>query len=403
MASTDGTDSTAQVLTAAAAAAEATTDDIRPFEWLTSPASLACLIEEYVLRRIRPRRQRRNANSDGSASHPFQLQALHVGCGSSTVGEFLIETLGFSKVVNVDCDEETMQRMEERWNNKVCRTIPESSHRIADDRLLPQQEQSRMEFVTLDFTKDHLPETYNNMFDLILDKSTLDCTLCSDTATAALLVECYRTLRADNGVYMVISFHELDLLLPLLQELPGAQWNVTHSTMERQVEDILASTDNVATPAKDMTKPATKAVSNHDIKPLNVLIARRYNNNDDDHDDDVSSTLDFDSVYQHVHRVNDRWFQKQQPLLTKERIEELRQAFGGVPTTTMESATHDKSKKYSLEEAFPLLFTDAEREHLTFEHFMEDWAAFVETKQGGLGDDKTITFEVAIDFLREMQ
>ena len=93
-----------------------------------------------------------------------------------------------------------------------------------------------MEFLTLDFTKESLPEHYNNSFDLVLDKSTLDCTLCSDIATASLLLEVYRTLKEDGGVYIVVSFHELDLLLPLLRDLPGALWDVECTTMERQVE-----------------------------------------------------------------------------------------------------------------------------------------------------------------------
>ncbi|KAG7349091.1 methyltransferase domain containing protein [Nitzschia inconspicua] len=367
---------------------------IQPFEWLTSPSSLLTLLQEHVLR------QQHTDENITLAQQQRPLQALHVGCGSSTVGEFLVQSVGFSKVINVDCDHDTMQRMEDRWNQRSLSIISSSD---ATDACLMS---SRMEFLTLDFTKEHLPDKYIDSFDLVLDKSTLDCTLCSDTATAALLVECYRTLRSDGGVYMVISFHELDLLLPLLQNLPGAQWTVTHTTMERQVEQFPMTSDpsrRGSTVKAQESFPSSEPSHNNNHnskKSLNVLIARRscvldgYGNNI------ATSTLDFDAVYSHVHRVNDRWFQEQQPLLTKLRIHELKEAFEKI--SDIESNNSTDGGGVSLEEAFPILFTEAEREHLTFDHFLEDWEAFVQTHEG-LGDGKTLTLETAIAFLTEMQ
>ncbi|KAG7337217.1 methyltransferase domain containing protein [Nitzschia inconspicua] len=368
---------------------------IQPFEWLTSPSSLLALLQEHVMRQ-----QQHTDDNITLSQQQRPLQALHVGCGSSTVGEFLVQSLGFSRVINVDCDHDTMQRMEDRWNQ---RALSITSSDAADACLMS----SRMEFLTLDFTKEHLPEKYNDSFDLVLDKSTLDCTLCSDTATAALLVECYRTLRSDGGVYMVISFHELDLLLPLLQDLPGAQWTVTHTTMERQVEQLPTTSDPSmsgstvkAQGSFPASEPSHNNNNNNNRKPLNVLIARRSCVFDGCGNNIATSTLDFDAVYSHVHRVNDRWFQEQQPLLTELRIHELKEAFEKVSDIERNDATEGGG--VSLKEAFPLLFTEAEREHLTFDHFLEDWEAFVQTHEG-LGDGNTLTLETAIAFLTEMQ
>jgi hypothetical protein len=130
------------------------------------------------------------------------------------------------------------------------------------------------------------------------------------------------------------------------------------------------------------------------------------------HRDDViaNSTLDFEAVYEHVHRVNDQWFRVQQPLLTPERIQELKGGFGGVILNDDDERHVDlnptKSKNIPLEKAYHLLFTEAEREHLTFDHFLEDWDAFVEMKGFSGNNDRgvrTMTFETAIDFLTEMQ
>ncbi|KAL3927536.1 MAG: hypothetical protein SGARI_005292, partial [Bacillariaceae sp.] len=252
--------------------------DIRPFEWLTSPASLEILIRQYVLNR----RHEEKSNADlvsqvttdaendvHDDASTQQLHALHVGCGSSTVGEFLVQDLGFAKVVNVDRDENIMTQMQRRWQETVI------EHNGKDDNVA-----SSMEFLTLDFTKQRLPEQYNDSFHLVLDKSTLDCTLCSDIATASLLLEVYRTLKQDGGVYLVISFHDLELLLPLLQDLPGAEWDVEHTTMARQVEQLhVNGGTNKSSPAAVVSPGAVVSDTDAPLtarKPLNVLICRRH-------------------------------------------------------------------------------------------------------------------------------
>ena len=50
---------------------------------------------------------------------------------------------------------------------------------------------------------------------------------------------------------------------------------------------------------------------------------------------------------------------------------------------------------------YKILFTEAEREHLTYEYFLEDWNAFVE-KRPNLARD-SMSFETSVAFLEEMQ
>jgi hypothetical protein len=328
-------------------------DTLRPFEWLTSPSSL-----QEVLATI----------PDGNK------QALHIGSGSSTVGEFLVEELSYNRVLDVDKDEETLQRMKQRWYEKCANTGVEAS---------------RLQHVIVDFTTSRIKSAEDASFSLVLDKSTLDCTLCSDNATAALLIEVYRCL-AVGGIYLLISFHEKDLLLPLLQDLPGAEWEVTCQTMARQVEKLEGVHSN-----KDISTINDDTQQLH--PPLNVLLARKGEGQE-------HHCLSMDDVREHVHRVNDVWFQQSHPLLTRQRQQELQMSF---------------AEPLPLQEAYQHLFTEAEREHLTYDLFLEDWQFFYkqweERQRDGLDENASsasvytsreslrISYEMALEFLTEMQ
>ena len=387
---------------------------IQPFEWLTSPESIGGLVRTQVLL------------PSGNGSHA--PRALHIGCGSSTVGEYLVQALRFGHVLNVDKDGETLGGMEARWNEMQRAAKQEENPQLA----------SAMEFRCLDYTTERLPEGCADSFDLVVDKSTLDCTLCSDcAATASFLMEIYRTLRRptcdpigdanddssngrNGGVYLVVSFHEIDLILPLVRDLPGANWTVTHTTMERQVECVATNargygsssnddeTDNFGTAASAETQAR---------KPLNVLIARRERGE--------PLELDFDAVVGHVQEVNDRWFRDEQPLLTEERISELGRAFGLVVEGSSNHDGHDEaglpssppseqrttaaamgvSRVLPLRDAYGVVFTEAEREHLTFEHFLEDWEAFrLEDASANANEPEgTMDFDLALRFLEANQ
>ena len=80
------------------------------------------------------------------------------------------------------------------------------------------------------------------------------------------------------------------------------------------------------------------------------------------------------------------WFQQHEPLLTRQREQALKEAF---------------ENPLALEPAYLALFTDAEREHLTYEHFLEDWDAYLE--QRATVPRNSICCDEAIRFLQEMQ
>lgn len=340
---------------------EGNNDIIRPFEWLTSPASLRELLTEVTSNDQSSHDGTDSSLRDASSPSSKMRRALHVGSGSSTVGEFLVRELEYDLVLDVDKDEETLFRMKRRWEELCANDIATSSSQIP-----PKDLCQRLQHVMVDFTQDRIPQAPDASFSLVLDKSTLDCTLCSEDATAALLLEVYRCL-AVNGVYILISFHEREMLAPLLQDLPGTNWKVSCRTMERQVENLTSAMENTPT-----------APSHH--PPLNVLVARKQSaGNEDCH------LLSMDEVRDHVHRTNDMWFRQARPLLTHQREEELRRSFAN-PLSPQDAYTH--------------LFTELERENLEFDYFMEDWKAFCESH--GLSEE-AIDYNVAIDFLQEMQ
>ena len=101
----------------------------------------------------------------------------------------------------------------------------------------------------------------------------------------------------------------------------------------------------------------------------------------------MGSILDRNEVRHHVYTTNDVWFQSTNPMLTRTRHNDLKNAFG--------------DELLDLQTCYTVLFTEAEREHLTFEHFMQDFDAFLETRQNITRE--CMSFETAVDFLEEMQ
>jgi len=331
--------------------AEQQGDEIGPFEWLTSSASLSPILSTL------------NFASTCAT-------ALHVGCGSSTLGEYLIERHEYAHVVNIDIDKETLDKMEQRWRNK----------KAPDD--------DRLEFRRVDLASDPVPFPAQ-FFDLVMDKSALDCTLCSDKATTGLLCETYRVLKG-NGVYFVVSFHHPEFLIPLLRDIPGADWTIEHQVLRRQLDTLNRKSKECSvndTSQLDELQPPTSRWSTGEFVPdenynttVTVLLCRKGENFDRDN-------LDPDEVHKHVYETSKIWFQSQDPMVTPSRRDELKIKFG--------------SESKSLQRAYLAIFTDTEREHLDFDYFMEDWNAFLESRP--TLETEFMTAETAVEFLEEMQ
>eukprot|EP00977_Amphora_coffeiformis_P029596 scaffold41762_cov191-Amphora_coffeaeformis.AAC.1 len=337
-------------------------DLVHPFEWLTSAESL------------KPKLQQALANKE-------DVRVLHVGCGSSVLGEFLVENFSnVAQVVNVDNDKQIVQAMQNRWTKYCCQ------------RRYDEKKKERMKFIPLDLCQESIPEM-DGSFDLVLDKSTLDCLLCSEKGASCLISETHRLLDPKDGVYLLISFHHIEMLLPLLQDCPGTDWKgITHSVVYRHVETLggkdtpqtVTNLEHVPLPEMDHhSSPWTSGGFQPDEvyhRTLNVLICRKQGNQS------IIVPLDSLAVYGHVNLCSDLWYQQQNPMLTPERTHQIRQAFN-IPLP--------------LSECYSVLFTEEEREHLTYEAFLEDWSTFLDNHTELAKDE--VSSETALCFLSEMQ
>ena len=353
---------------------------IAPFEWLTSVESL----ETFLCAALPP------------VDCEKQRAVLHIGCGSSVLGEVLLEDpsrrgYNVSHVVNIDRDGETLQRMKERWKRRRKST------------------KGALHFVQLDFCLHKIGYT-SGSFDLVVDKSTLDCTLCSDKSAASLLVEVYRLLNPSEGVYLVVSFHHVNYLRPLLEGLPGVNWDVQQSVLSRHTEDLSSILKDGPTTGNQLRTNRTNFIpenqhgrsaceqpntdtptvwSNGSFQPdevyrqtVNVFLCRRRGCQDNS-----PAELDRTAVYRHIVRVNDDWYRSQNPMLTHKRKEAIHTAM----------ADND----LSLQQAYLILFTEEEREHLTYDHFLEDWEAYRERHPDV--PSVTLSKDTAFAFMDEMQ
>lgn len=346
-----------------------------PFEFLTSAESLHPFFQKAL-------------QSDSQL--PSSKRVLHVGCGNSTVGEYLIRTFGVQVVLNIDRDSELLDQLKRRWHRQNASS--ESSGLPNDD----------MAFQCIDFCKEHV-DSPDGSFDLVVDKSTLDCTLCSDRSTAALLVEMYRLL-GPNGVYLVISFHNKDLIMPMLNELPGADWQVEHFVMRRHLEDLSTTKqhpsvehhraiDSLASdsdPCSEETCQPTPVWSSGTFQPdeqyrktVNVFLCQKNS-----YEVLNSSRLEPEAIYEHIHRITDAWYRIHDPILTPQRRSQIEHDFHG-------------RQNVNLSDAYHILFTNEEREQLDYDLFLEDWNAFHESHPHLPHD--TLSLETALEFLEEMQ
>jgi SAM-dependent methyltransferase len=382
---------------------------IRPFEWLTSAASLKPFICKALLPDCTPSLSESEADDTAATIPRRTKRVLHLGCGSSSLGEHLLQDpeYGVLHVLNVDKDGETLDRIQQRWREEQTHLVGvDNGKQVGDEGL---------QFQCVDFCAEAI-DAADGSFDLVVDKSTLDCAMCTDT-TASLLVETYRLMRPGSGAYLLVSFHDKGLLQPLLQNLPGADWTVQHFVMRRQMESLIpgppscgeknleccrdvvgqdAAVEETGSIIDSVNRvnEGSGAWSSGSFEPdenyrrtVNVFICRKQTL-DDGTNCAIYPPLDVELVYQHINATNDQWYKTQNPMLTSQRTSSLQQAFVG-------------DRLINLQEAYNVLFTNNEREDLMFEYFVEDWQAF-------LGDHPELpkdelSFETAVAFLDEMQ
>ncbi|GFH54129.1 hypothetical protein CTEN210_10604 [Chaetoceros tenuissimus] len=186
-----------------------------PFEWLTNFSTLTP--------HLNPSKLFPTENDDGCETiHLHQLQVLHIGCGSSTLGEMLLQTFDrYHHVINVDVDIETLLGMKKRWL-----TLVEKWNQVngsSSDKPYTGQ----LSFAYMDFQSKHQKhvkglddvfESNSQKFDLILDKSTLDCLLCSDDGAAGLICKVHQHLKIALVPLGVLNISQLREELILQQK-----------------------------------------------------------------------------------------------------------------------------------------------------------------------------------------
>ena len=428
-----------------------------PFEWLTNFQSLRHLVlPSYIVGDV----SSPPPSSIGSASHKhaLKLNALHVGCGTSTVGESLLclrekdvygNQLQYGHVVNVDIDKDALGVMQHRWRQRELQTqqLDDITLGVMDWRYLDfkSEESCRLALDPLYRSLlQSLPNNSNNelggYFDLVLDKSTLDCLLCSETdVVSVFLCEVYRALRiptsrsessldadykhSSGGVYVLVTFHPLEFIQQLLAELPGAHLEIEYEVIKRkadivntidalEVDEVVSGKNQSEFDPDTYLPPASSAWISGSFSPdenyrktITVFTCRRLLNPKQE-ESNQTYTLDRQLVREHIESTCDKWYQTTSPMVTNEREATLRLDFQNAILSPQraESSLKEEEVTLDLKTCYELMFTEEEKQVLPFDYFIEDWEAYCQNLR--IGEDfprQGMTINTAIDFLKEMQ
>lgn len=424
-----------------------------PFEWLTNFQSLRHLVlPSYIIEGV-------SSPPLGSASHKrsLKLNALHVGCGTSTVGESLLclrekdvhgNQLQYGHVVNVDIDKDALDVMQHRWRQRELRTqkLGDITLGVIDWRYLDfkSEESCRLALDPLyhNFMQSspcHSKNELGGYFDLVLDKSTLDCLLCSETdVVSVFLCEVYRALRiptleseysldleckhTSGGVYVLVTFHPLEFIQQLLSELPGAHWDIEYEVIKRkadivntidalEVDEVVPGKNHLEFDPETYLPPVSSAwisgsfcPDEHYRKTITVFTCRRRINPKKE-EAKQTYTLDRQLVREHIEATCDKWYQTTSPMVTNEREAILREDFEKAYLSQQQADSKVREEvALDLKTCYELMFTKEEKQVLPYDYFIEDWEAFCQNRRRGEDFPRDgMTIKTVIDFLKEMQ
>lgn len=364
---------------------------ITPFEWVTNFSSLSKIL-----------------NPSSLLHHDHSGKVLHIGCGSSILGELMEQTWNeYQSIINIDIDTEVIEGMKKRYSRRkpyssVCdwSYFDFNTYGQCMEAMQKKRETKQMSTIV---------ETFNFMsgdFDLVVDKSTLDCALCSDDATSGLICLAHDSL-SKNGVYVCVTFHHQDFIRPLLQDCPGVQWSVECIAVEREVDDLNALSDGkswddtqrVHMPGHDLIE--NSAWINGKFSPsakygrsCNVFVCRRSAESTND------CLLNREAVRKHIWSTNDTWFQTQNPMMTHMRRDDLKVLFDEKINFLLPGVDFSVAM-LPLKECYNILFTAEEKEHYSYAYFLEDWEAFCEESPTSRSHE--MNYETALEFLSAMQ
>ncbi|KAI8624745.1 S-adenosyl-L-methionine-dependent methyltransferase [Xylariaceae sp. FL1651] len=136
------------------------------FEWLTSSATFMSIIEPYL-----------------SSSQSQRI--LHLGSGTSDLHTYF-RARGYLDVTNIDYEPLALDRgrqLEERAFGDV-----------------------QMKYAVADVTKLHVNLPESNLYDLVVDKSTVDAVSCGGSTAFANMIMSVRKFLAVEGLWISLSY-----------------------------------------------------------------------------------------------------------------------------------------------------------------------------------------------------
>jgi ubiquinone/menaquinone biosynthesis C-methylase UbiE len=134
-------------------------------------------------------------------------EILILGCGNSRLGEELYQE-NFHNITNIDFSSTVIRQMQEKY-----------------------EDLDEMDFMEMNVCKIEYPP---GCFDLIIDKSTLDCVLCGDKSfsRASLMMQnVYRVLKP-GGSFVCVSYGMPDARLGYLKN-KFLNWTIEHAKIAK--------------------------------------------------------------------------------------------------------------------------------------------------------------------------
>lgn len=284
-------------------------------------------------------------------SEPSSVNALVIGCGTSTLNESIAQDYNF-KVTAIDNDEDCVIHMKTLFpDSSVCYECYDIVERQSPT-IPPATVAS---------------SSCNNSFDLIVDKGTLDAILVEGSITT-MIIDIIRLLKV-NGYYMLFTINEIDLLTDVFT-YSALPFTITYANPLK--------TAKVTTLENGMKKTVGG----------NVMIFQK-----------TAYPISFNqAIYEqeafviklraHEDEIMDEYFQTNTPLLTPEFESHIRTEFGLLQPANIAN----------FPDAHRILFGKFHTS-LGYDHtlFCEDLQTF------DLNEREQITLDEAIRFIQQMQ
>ncbi len=294
----------------------------------------------------------------------YRQSVLVIGCGTSTLSG---DIASYKPSSNVDCEKDDL------FSAKMVVSIDNDPNIISYMRSQFGGDE-KIQWQEYDIVENEgslSSDEYNDRFDLVVDKGTLDAVLVGG-AVYTMLLDIDRLLRK-GGAYVVCSIFGLQLLSALLG-LKELGWEVLFHTMDNT--ELTADTKG--------TIAICKKINDTPISPEALQKAEQI--------------------------IMDEHFKNESPLLTPEYENNIRKRFQAVLVEKKKEALLEERRKDNTldsRECYRVLIT-AEEERLGYDYdlFCEDLSKFHDDDSGGSNTnslDKGMTVEQCLEFIRIMQ